>query len=287
MKKVISLLFLVLLLISLSALVLLAGQKLRIEESIKLLKEGNLRYTKNERMYAYQYVSLQEEANDKTQPFALILHCTDLSIPIEILFDRKIGDLYNISSPANIIDRIQLNAIEYAIDKFDIPYILILANSQCSLIQELIDTTQSKEFLAFLSDKIRPALDKTLKVINEKEPEKIVNGTIKANLYQSVESLIKQSSIIRERLKKGVMKIEVAVYNPTTNLIEWLGNHPNEKLLFEAEYNDKTNENKNDKISYSDIFINKNIFFMLSFIILCSLISASIIFIVIYIKAKK
>ena len=62
------------------------------------------------------------ETADKGQnPFAVVLSCADSRVPVEVLFDRGIGDIFVVRDAGNIATNTDIGSIEYAVDHLGSP----------------------------------------------------------------------------------------------------------------------------------------------------------------------
>jgi len=63
------------------------------------------------------------------------------------------------------------------------------------------------------------------------EPEEAVAKAIQANVWQTIEDIIKQSSVVREKVHAGRLSILGAVYDLEQGKVSWLGLHPAQDSL--------------------------------------------------------
>ena len=52
------------------------------------------------------------------EPFAAILGCSDSRVPVEIVFDQGLGDLFVIRVAGNIVAPSQIGSVEFAAEQF-------------------------------------------------------------------------------------------------------------------------------------------------------------------------
>src|ERR1044071_2989105 len=82
-----------------------------------LLREGNARYVSGKT----QHPNLDSERRASTvaqgqEPFATILACSDSREPVELIFDRGVGDLFVVRVAGNIAGLSELASVEYGVD---------------------------------------------------------------------------------------------------------------------------------------------------------------------------
>src|SRR5438105_7617239 len=102
-----------------------------IEEALQRLRDGNRRF-----------VELSPEARTRwnrasaaeATPFAAILGCSDARAPAEFIFDVGLGDLFVIRVAGNIVAPSQVGSIEFAVDAFEVPLVVVMGHTRCGAI---------------------------------------------------------------------------------------------------------------------------------------------------------
>jgi carbonic anhydrase len=104
-------------------------------KALKLLLEGNQRYTTNQAEHPNQRPS------DLPQhPVAVILSCSDSRVPPEILFDQGVGNLFVVRVAGNTYDRLALQSIEYAVGHLGATLIMVIGHDQCGAVSGAVKT---------------------------------------------------------------------------------------------------------------------------------------------------
>ncbi len=80
-----------------------------------------------------------------------------------------------------------------------------------------------------LAEKIKPAVEKVK--LETAESEEIVPKAIQANVWQTIEDIIKQSSAVRAKVESGQVSILGALYDLEQGKVTWLGAHPAQDAL--------------------------------------------------------
>ena len=70
--------------------------ELRPQDVIQMLQDGNQRFVDN-KLIDWDYRHEQEDTSGAQYPAAIVLGCIDSRVPAEILFNLRIGDIFNIS----------------------------------------------------------------------------------------------------------------------------------------------------------------------------------------------
>jgi carbonic anhydrase len=96
--------------------------------ALQLLKEGNERYVKGKLVAKNSYAADRILSNGQ-KPFAVILTCSDSRAVPEIFFDQKLGDIFTIRNAGNIADTTALGSLEYAVEHFKAPLVVVIGRS--------------------------------------------------------------------------------------------------------------------------------------------------------------
>ena len=201
----------------------IAGKMLR-DASLMLLKEGNDRYVAGKS----QHPNLDSERRSSTaagqEPFASVLACSDSRGPVELIFDRGVGDLFVVRVAGNIAGDSELASLEYGVEHLNTPVLVVLGHSQCGAVTAVAKGAELHEHLHTIAEKIQPAAEKAR--AESTDPNDLVPRAIQANVWNTMERVLRESSVIRERVETGSAHVIGAVYDLESGRVSWLGGHP-------------------------------------------------------------
>ena len=177
------------------------------ELALQMLKDGNARYLQGliDKTDIIKNRELLEKAND---PFAIILTCSDSRVPPEILFDLKQGDIFVIRNAGNIVDRIVLANIEYAIRWFKSKLVVVCGHTNCGAVNSAYSGGEYPKNIQRIVDIIKPAVEKGCDL------DKVI--------HNNVELMVKKIKEDEEIKKLEGIKIVGAFYDVHTGMVEWL-----------------------------------------------------------------
>ena len=106
------------------------------EEALAELIAGNERYVNEECVNPRSDMERVEETAPHQAPFAAVVGCSDSRVPVELLFDQGIGDIFVIRTAGNNVNsEMVMGSVDYAIEHLgikvlDLTYIVtyILSN---------------------------------------------------------------------------------------------------------------------------------------------------------------
>ncbi len=83
-------------------------------KALAILKEGSERFAAGKRT-PRDYATELRATTAPQHPFAAVVSCVDSRAPVEILFDRGIGDVFILRGAGDVIDEDVLGSLEYAV----------------------------------------------------------------------------------------------------------------------------------------------------------------------------
>ena len=137
-------------------------------EALERLREGNRRFVsgvQNRDRLASQ--TRRSELVGGQEPFAVILGCSDSRVPVEIVFDQDLGDLFVIRVAGNIVASSQIGSVEFAAERFGTRLVVVLGHSQCGAVRATVEelrrpTKSQSPNLGSIVYRIRPAVEELL-----------------------------------------------------------------------------------------------------------------------------
>ncbi len=199
------------------------------DASLMLLKEGNSRFASGKPQYPHQDATRRTEAARGQEPFATVLACSDSRDPVELIFDRGVGDIFVVRVAGNIAGGSELATIEYGVGHLNTPLLVVMGHTKCGAVTAVAKGAELHGHLHALAEKIKPAVEKVK--TGTPEADELVPKSIQANVWQAIEDVIKESGEVREKLAQGKLSILGAVYDLESGKVAWLGQHPAEDSL--------------------------------------------------------
>jgi carbonic anhydrase len=206
------------------------SDRLLRDASMMLLKEGNARFAAGKS----QHPNLDAERRNSTvaqgqEPFATILACSDSRDPVELIFDRGVGDLFVVRVAGNVAGPSELASIEYGVGHLHTSLLVVMGHTKCGAVTAAVKGAEVHGHIPALIQRIKPAAERAKQ--ESSTPEELIPAAIRANVWQTIADTIKQSSQVRELVVAGKLQILGAVYDLETGKVTWLGVHPGQEEL--------------------------------------------------------
>lgn len=195
---------------------------------LQALKEGNQRYRQRlsncESLSASVPVLVEEQ-----DPVAIILGCSDARVPVEIVFDQGLGDLFVIRVAGNVVAPSQIGSVEFAVEKFGTKLVVVLGHSHCgavtACVEALMNESQYSPNLQSIVDRIRPSVLNLHEIAtagdNVMEMGEFIDRAIRANVRMSVGQLMHGSRFLEDMVASGELLIVGAEYDLTTGSVRF------------------------------------------------------------------
>lgn len=189
------------------------------DQALDLLRKGNQRFIQNLRFNRNLLQQVNETA-DGQYPFAAILSCIDSRTPAELIFDQGLGDIFSIRIAGNIVNEDIIGSLEFACKVAGSKLIVVLGHTNCGAVKGACDEAQLG-YLTQLLEKIKPAinLEKSFKDNRNGNNLAYVNEVAIINISNSIQNIINKSSIIKELMDQGAIKIIGGLYDVASGAV--------------------------------------------------------------------
>lgn len=202
------------------------------KESIRRLIDGNKRFATDINNQSQLSSAARRIAIAESQePFAIILGCSDSRVPAEIVFDQGLGDLFVIRVAGNIVAPSHIGSIEYAVEMFGSPLVVVLGHTSCGAIEATVDELKAggsdrSRYLASIVDRIRPSVEALLDAGIDNDRQLLIEKSVRANVRASVAQIKHGSKIIEEYIAEGRLTVVGAEYSLETGTVDFFYDNP-------------------------------------------------------------
>lgn len=176
------------------------------DDALAELKRGNERFLSGKLMNTNFKDQIEQTKMDQ-HPHSLILSCLDSRIPPEIIFDQGIGNTFVARVAGNIEDANILGSMEFATKVKGTKCIVVMGHNKCGAVKGAIDNAALGN-LTQLVAQIKPAITG-----DKANPDAMLNETAMKNVQLTMDDIVKKSTVIKELVAEGKVKIVGAFYD--------------------------------------------------------------------------
>jgi carbonic anhydrase len=185
------------------------------DAAIERLLAGNQRYI-DEHPQAPVSSAARIELASGQQPFAVVIGCSDSRVPVETIFDQAPGNLFVVRVAGHVLSDEVLASAEYGVAVLGAMVVLVLGHSECGAVGATLDYLSSgKVFpghIGRLVESIAPVIRGSASL----------GPAVRANARAGAEALHERSSLLRDALQNGTIRIAAATYDLHDGRVELL-----------------------------------------------------------------
>lgn len=203
-------------------------------EALQRLREGNRRFVDDTRS-SESLISPRRRAELTAgqEPFAAILGCSDSRVPVEIIFDQGLGDLFVIRVAGNIVAPSQIGSVEFVAERFKTRLVVVLGHSQCGVIQATLEqltgpTERRSRNVHSIVNRVRPSIEGLLETGLRHDYDALVHHAVRANVRASTNQLRHGSQVLEQLIQTEGLLVVGAEYSLETGLVEFFDGAPDE-----------------------------------------------------------
>lgn len=204
------------------------------ELALERLQRGNERFVTSKTIHPnMDPLRRSLTAKEGQKPFATILGCADSRVPLELVFDTGVGDLFVVRVAGNVTYFDQAGTIEYGADHLGSNVLVVLGHTKCGAVNAVLSGGEAHGNISALVANIVPPVAKVKAENPGLTGAELENKAIEANTWQSIEDLFKQSPMMRDMVKAKSVKVVGAIYDIESGKVKWMGEHPKQAELVE------------------------------------------------------
>ena len=176
--------------------------------------EGNARFASDTMTNLGQSLNiLRQHTVERQEPFAAVLSCADSRVPVELVFDQTIGQLFVVRVAGNFVTPEILGSLEYGAAVLGTRVILVLGHSSCGAVTATMQGNAVPGQISSLFKHIQPAVDKAGGNLEK---------AVKENARVQASQLLESSSVLAGLVEAGKLKIVAGYYDLATGRVNLL-----------------------------------------------------------------
>jgi carbonic anhydrase len=201
-------------------------------DALDRLREGNRRFASGAPSIATLIGSTRlRDLVDGQAPFAVVLGCSDSRVPVEMVFDHGLGDLFVIRVAGNIVAPSQIGSVEFAAEQFGTRLVVVLGHTQCGAIRATIaalgrDARAASGHVNSIVERIRPSVQGLLSTELAREPAALAHHAVRANVRASANQLRHGSDVLERMIQKDGLLVVGAEYALETGVVTFFDGAP-------------------------------------------------------------
>lgn len=190
--------------------------------AIEALKDGNARFFSGESGRPDLGVNERRAQIMGQTPYAAILACSDSRVPVELVFDVGLGDLFVVRVAGNVVGEAGLGTLEYAIKHLDVHLIMVMGHESCGAVAAAMMPPEKialePENLQSIIRRITPSTQ-GMPYIRDKKAR--MREAVLNNVRHQVHNL-RQQTVIRAAEEGGQIQVIGGYYEIGSGAVDFL-----------------------------------------------------------------
>jgi len=200
------------------------------QQALTKLKQGNERFYTgnpvNPRQDAQRLAQAAKE-NQGGHAYATIISCSDSRVPVEMIFDAGIMDLFVVRVAGNVMKTDEIGSIEYGTAHVYTPILVVMGHIQCGAVIAVTKMVQGAHLdlernIPPLVAPIIPAVKKAMHDHPRAKGLAVVPYATEENVWMGIETLFRESPSTVKLVKQGKVKVVGAMYDLSDGKVTWL-----------------------------------------------------------------
>jgi len=204
------------------------------DEALQMLIAGNSRFLA--RLAGEKVITphldknrllLANAGDQKNYAYATILSCSDSRVPVEAIFDAGIMDIFVIRVAGNVANMDELGSSEYGTGHVFTPVLVVLGHTGCGAVTTVTkaclgEKMELESHIPPMVAPIKPAVQRAIENNPALPGLQVVPKAIEENVWQAIETMLRESESVRKQVQAGDVKLIGAIYNLGTGKVDFL-----------------------------------------------------------------
>lgn len=196
-------------------------------EALSRLRDGNARFVDGDRCIDTYLSHTKLDGHLKGQsPYAVVLGCSDSRVPVEIIFDVGLGDLFVIRVAGNIVAPSLIGSVELAAGNFGARLVVVLGHTDCGAVEATLDALQqpadvTSRHINSIVECVRPSFENLLASGVEYDRETLMAKAIRSNVRATADGLRNGSETLKRLILEDGLQVVGAEYSLETGMVEF------------------------------------------------------------------
>ena len=199
------------------------------EEVLAWLRQGNQRFCQGQPQRPHcdaPRLQLACRSDQAEHALATVLACSDSRVPVEILFDAGIMDLFVVRVAGNTIGDQQAASLEYGLVQVATPLLVVLGHTHCGAVTAALrcEKGQGPEEASLmpLLAPLLPVVQRVLTRHPQAGEEEQIARALEENVWQALDDFLAWSPAARRLISSGQVKAVGAIYQLDSGRVRWL-----------------------------------------------------------------
>ena len=184
------------------------------QEALDELVAGNERFVNGKSNHPHGGVGRVAETAPHQAPFAAVVGCSDSRVPVELLFDQGIGDIFVIRTAGNNVNsEMVMGSVDYAIEHLGVKVLLVLGHGSCGGVTGAV--SEGEEEHGNIGGLLSTIRNDVSQYVGKADS---LDAAIRHHAHVQVERIVAYPHVA-EKIEKGELLVKQAYYDVKTGKV--------------------------------------------------------------------
>lgn len=185
--------------------------------ALERLREGNLRFAAGRSVSRFT-AEQRNSSVDGQRPWAIVVGCSDSRVPVEVVFDAGVGQLFVVRTAGHVLASASVASIRFALEVLGSRLVVVLGHEDCGAVSAAL-AGNAPEWLAPIVDHIDVSSVDAGTAPGDAD-NALLAAAVDAHVRETVHEL--QALIAQMELTGESALVAGAAYKLATGEVHWL-----------------------------------------------------------------
>lgn len=200
------------------------------DQVIQMFKDGNARFVAGKAQGPHRdpaRLALAAKDSQSRHAYATVLSCSDSRVPVELLFDAGVMDIFVVRVAGNVAKADEIGSVEYGMTHVLTPLLVVMGHTKCGAVNAVVEQLEGRgqqvaRNIPPLLAPIAPAVRLAQAQNPDKKGRDLAALAERQNVWLAIEAIVTQSPAVREMIRANKAKVVGAIYHVESGEVEFL-----------------------------------------------------------------
>ena len=185
---------------------------------------GNRRFASGTSNHPHLDEARRSQLTGGQNPSAVIIACSDSRVPVELIFDAGLGDVFVVRTAGPILGESVMGSISFAVNALEVPLVIVLSHESCGAVAASVDALEAgtipDDHRRVLVERVSPSI-----LMARAEGKKEVFEFERRHAAEVASQLMQRMPRLRSKLTNGEVGVVAARYLLEDGIVEAVAGH--------------------------------------------------------------
>lgn len=168
----------------------------------EVLKSGNARFAHERAEHPHSDIARRVQLSSGQAPRAVVLSCSDSRVPVELVFDVGLGDIFVVRTAGHILDMAVLGSLEFALDGLGVDLVVVMGHERCGAVAATVAALDGGDIpdglQRTLVEKVAPSV-----LVSRRNGGTDTTAAERAHVDETIDQLYQRLPSLRGKIAEG------------------------------------------------------------------------------------